>query len=285
MKVVRMRWLGTVLDRTKGKQLLFYLMSCAIASGCSTSKWAMDDPVYAEKYGTPYGKNKLPRMTKQLLDARHLYEREGREYNLGVSCDPLQIGASLGRFGYRTASFSHRAALAGVVAESAKNAFIGVELGGQAQLPTRIAPFVGAGLFGGAGFFTLLDAASTAIEAEGEWTGLAAIYPETGIHFWPNSRVRLTLAARYFVSTEGRANDSWLVTLGLGLLDPPSRCTEMLEIPDEPIPMLEEVEMISETDEESAPDSPMIPLSITDRLNDGSDELAPGRSSTITPRF
>ena len=41
--------------------------------------------------------------------------------------------------------------------------------------------------------------------------GLAAIYPEVGAHFWINGQIRLTAFGRYWVTSEGRDFDDWLV--------------------------------------------------------------------------
>lgn len=41
--------------------------------------------------------------------------------------------------------------------------------------------------------------------------GLAAIYPEVGVHLWLDGRFRLTTFGRYLVTSEGREFDDWLV--------------------------------------------------------------------------
>ena len=58
----------------------FLLMFISLP-GCSSwplsSKWAMNDADYAEKYSQPYGEDKTQRMIKQLVDARHLKDKGG----------------------------------------------------------------------------------------------------------------------------------------------------------------------------------------------------------------
>ena len=41
--------------------------------------------------------------------------------------------------------------------------------------------------------------------------GLAALYPEVGVHFWLNGQIRFTTFGRYLVTTEGREFDDWLI--------------------------------------------------------------------------
>ena len=48
--------------------------------------------------------------------------------------------------------------------------------------------------------------------------GFAAIYPEIGVHYWLSSNTRVTASGSYWISTEGRDQDSWFVGVNLGFL-------------------------------------------------------------------
>ncbi|MBN1591462.1 MAG: hypothetical protein JW888_18255, partial [Pirellulales bacterium] len=84
------------------------------SAGCMSSRWAMDDPDYAAKYGKPYGDDKVCRMAKQIVDARHVGGKGGLYVGGALQGDPLSIGGQLGGFGYATPSISGHAALAGL---------------------------------------------------------------------------------------------------------------------------------------------------------------------------
>ena len=47
---------------------------------------------------------------------------------------------------------------------------------------------------------------------------LAALYPEAGVHFWANERIRITGSAAYYITTEGRAHDFWFYSVGVSLM-------------------------------------------------------------------
>ena len=215
-------------------QYFFLVMTgiVCLSSGCGTSRWAMDDPDYSAKYERPYEKGeKLPRMAKQLIDARHVAGKGG-VYAAAVGAKrPLSAGGELGLFAYHPATpcVEARGALAGLAGTGATDVFGGIDLGLRLQPPSRLAPFAGIGLFNG------LDREELTAEADGQDNDndmftdepgetkdsaeyLGAVYPELGLHHWLNSRWRISGLSRYYVTTDGRNTDFWTVGLSLSLL-------------------------------------------------------------------
>jgi len=197
--------------------------------GCGTSRWAMDDPDYAAKYGRPYGNDKLPRMAKQCVDARYVAGKRGGYVSCAAAGDPFGLGGQVGAFGYATPCLSGRAALAGLAGTGAKDLFAGIDLGIRCQTPTRLAPFAGVGTFLGyneresPAFYDGVDNDCDFVvdewdEKTTEYGFLAAVYPELGVHFWLNGRTRLTASGAYYFTTDGRDTDFWFFGLGLGRL-------------------------------------------------------------------
>jgi len=198
-----------------------------VSGGCSSllkSRYAMDDPVYAAKYAKGADRLDLVGKAKQALDARHTGDLKGVYLSGGMQyqaeADQLFLGAELGCERYATSWLSGRAAIAATLGNN--EGYLGFDTGLRLQTPTRIAPFVGMGMFLGASrrieladsdglnndddFFT--DEPGEEAEVD-DWLG--AVYPEVGVHFWLNGRWRLTAYGRYFVTTAGRAHDDWLV--------------------------------------------------------------------------
>ncbi len=104
--------------------------------------------------------------------------------------------------------------------------FGGIEGGVRAALPGLISPFVGGGLF--LGQWTEYEpAANDGIDNDGDniideydeekevTDDLLSLYPEAGLHVWLGEHLRLTVAARYFVSTKGRESDRALYSSGI----------------------------------------------------------------------
>ncbi len=84
-----------------------------------------------------------------------------------------------------------------------------------------VSPFVGVGLF--MGWWTeTYDVASDGRDNDNDWlvdewdeereetTFLGAIYPEAGVHWWCTESTRLSLFARYYLTTAGRDADRTL---------------------------------------------------------------------------
>ena len=214
----------------------FFLLLLAgmglLASGCGTSRWAMDDPDYAAKYERPYEEGeKLPRLAKQLIDARHVAGKGGVYAAAVAAKHPWSVGGELGLFAYHpaTACVEVRGGLAGLAGTGAKDVFGGIDLGLRAQPPSRLAPFAGLGVFSGP------SRQEVAAEGDGHDNDddmftdepgektrrddyLGAVYPELGVHYWLNSRWRVSGLSRYYMTSDGRNTDFWTVGLSLSML-------------------------------------------------------------------
>ena len=197
------------------------------SSGCSLlrSRYAMDDSVYAAKYAVGASKRNLAGKIKQALDARHTEHLDGWLVSGGAQVQP-RSGETFGSFEvgrelYDSNYFTTRLALSGFAGGGAGS--LGLDAGARLQTPTRLAPFVGVG--GSAGLL-LQDAVPLLVEAAFESDnqiesftqsesdsvgGIAAVYPEVGMHFWLDGRIRLTAFGRYLVTSEGREFDDWMV--------------------------------------------------------------------------
>ena len=204
-----------------------------VIGGCAelplSSKWAMDDADYAEKYSKPYGDDKPERLVKQMFDARHVEGKAGVSIGSGIGGAPLTAGVTISSFHYPNYWTEIDLGLTGLAGTGAHDWFIGPELGVRFQTPTRIAPFAGAGAFvGGNKFSRLADNDSVDndddgfIDESGErkdaYKGFVAVYPEVGVHAWLTGTKRLTLSARYYVTEEGRKDDFWYIGLSFGWL-------------------------------------------------------------------
>jgi hypothetical protein len=205
---------------------LCWLLLCA---GCGTSKWAMDDPMYAAKYSKPYGDDKIPRMAKQAIDARFLEGRDGAFMEAGVSGSPATLGGEIGIFSIPQSFSERRAGFIGLLGTGEQAIMAGVDGSLRLHTPTRLAPFVGMGAL--ATYFERdVPAAHDGsdndddlfIDEKGEEKESAeffgAVYPETGIHFWMTPKSRLTASGRYMITTDGRNSDTWYVGLGYSML-------------------------------------------------------------------
>jgi hypothetical protein len=207
---------------------LVFLALIAASCGCSLlrSRYAMDDPVYAEKYKDGAQRGDLLGKAKQALDARHTEGLGGLYFGGGAQVRPnsgnVMGGGELGGESYVTSWITARGALAGYLGED--EGYGGVDLGVRLQTPTRIAPFIGVGTFHGGSrgveiaHWDGLDNDDGRIDEWGEkrstidgW--LSTIYPEVGAHLWVDGNWRLTGYGRYLVTTEGRKQDDWLLGL------------------------------------------------------------------------
>ena len=216
------------------------LLSCVMpvitaSSGCAgigTSKWAMDDPNYAEKYDKPYSGNdaeKATRMFKQSVDVRYVKNQGGYYFGAATADDPFALGAEVGAFHYFGSMVEGRAGLKGLLGTAEKDWFVGGDFGFRMQTPTRLAPFVGVGTFLG-GNQKQVNAENdhldndddTSVDERGETSSeydfLASVYPEVGMHFWLNSSTRLTAGAQYHMTPQGRADDFWFFGFSVAVL-------------------------------------------------------------------
>ncbi|MCM2373228.1 hypothetical protein [Aporhodopirellula aestuarii] len=203
-----------------------------LPTGITKSRWAMDDPDYAQKYADGAEKTDVPGKIKQAADARFLKDSSGLYFSgglsaFGKSANPLG-SLELGYTGYWTSYLTNRTGF--VAAANLDDYYFGGEFGMRFQTPTRLAPFAGFGLFAGVSR-TSESADDDNIDNDDdgfidEWGeeeesfdgALIAVYPETGIHFWWTPRIRLSGFGRYMVTTEGRDADAWYYGASIAIL-------------------------------------------------------------------
>lgn len=220
---------------------VFLVLSFAIVSGCALptgilkSRWAMDDPEYAEKYADGADKSDVLGKIKQASDARFLDNATGWFVSTGVT---RRAGAEHGMFtidlggeAYLTSYLTSRLSLVGMA--NSDDWFTGLDTGLRLQTPTRLAPFVGIGA--SAGFASERVNAENDLKdndddgsidelGEKDWRldgSLATFYPEVGAHFWWTPEIRLSTYGRYMMTTEGRDSDDWLVGGGIAFFSNP----------------------------------------------------------------
>lgn len=196
------------------------------------SRWAMSDPEYAEKYAEGVSKTDIAGKVKQASDARFVKQTSGFYGSAGITqfsgvANPMG-SLEIGYTGYWTSYLTNRVGL--ILAANDDDYFTGAEVGMRLQTPTRMAPFVGAGLFiGGSSVTTIVDDDNIDNDDDGSvdelgeeeeiFNGvLSGIYPETGIHFWWTPRVRISGFGRYMITTEGRSSDAWYFGSSIAIL-------------------------------------------------------------------
>ncbi len=201
------------------------------SSGCLSSKWAMDDDDYSEKYGRPYDSRparKWPRLAKQIVDARHVRSKTGAWVSVGASDFETNgvLGGELGLVHYSRPWLSGKLALTGQMNSEADAAFLGSTAAVHVSPPTRVAPFVGFGSFLGGNKQTV-DASHDGLDNDGnaftDEAGerdstrrlMSAVYPEAGMHVWLTGSTRLTASASYWLTSEGRNHDFLFYGVGL----------------------------------------------------------------------
>lgn len=191
----------------------------------------MDDPDYRAKYNRPYEDGeKYTRMAKQIVDARHVARKSGGFVGAAASDEPFALGGDVGWFYYPTAWLESRIALSGLIGSGDPWTYGGMSGGLRIQTPTRLAPFAGAGLFGGMGKVSWVRADGDGIdndndsfidepgETKEDYIFLGAAYPEVGLHFWLTPSVRLTSSAAYYFTTAGRSHDFWFIGSSVSVL-------------------------------------------------------------------
>jgi hypothetical protein len=210
--------------------MIVFINGCA---GLGTSRWAMDDAVYEEKYDDPYNGDdvdKAQRMMKQAIDARHAADRGGVYVGGAASDEPFALGAELGGFHYFGSFLETRGGIKGLAGTSEKDWFLGGDFGLRLQAPSRLTPFVGVGTFLGGNKKSVLaendhldNDDDLSVDERGEredvYNFLASVYPELGVHFWINGKTRLTAGAQYHLTTSGRSNDFWFFGVSLAFLE------------------------------------------------------------------
>lgn len=200
-------------------------MLSSTLAGCQGSRWAKRDADYAHKYR--HHTDSIPRMVKQAIDARHLRGKGGGYVAFAGRDDPTALGAEVGMSQYGEPWYEGRVGLATLIHDGGDHPFsAGLTGGVRAQTPTRLAPFVGAGVYGGYSAFSNAERDGRdndkdgLVDEEGEYDdGFAvAIYPEAGVHYWLNHRLRLTASASYYVTNQGRDDDFLFYSVGLAFL-------------------------------------------------------------------
>ncbi len=185
----------------------------------------MDDLEYAAKYHEGAEKEDVVGKVKQAVDARHVkglggwFVSGGGQF-LEKSDTPI-VGVEVGYERYPASYYSQR--ISGLLLSDSNQGFAGVDVGARFQTPTRLAPFAGIGMYNG---FSRGEIDSDRdgrdndddylIDEKGEKDSafdgyIVAVYPEFGAHFWLNGSGRITMYTRYFVTSEGRDQDQWLL--------------------------------------------------------------------------
>lgn len=189
-----------------------------LGSGCSlTPKWALDDADYAAKYNRPFsdhGLEQRARVVKQSFDARFAKDKSGFYAEAGAGTDPAAVGGTLGVLAYPQSFASARLGVSGLLHEHGEGGLVGVDAGLRFQMPTRVTPFVGMGVFAG-GSETTEDFGSTTVTKR---SSLAALYPEAGVTLWLNGHANVSAFGRYYITSGGRGDDFSMFGLGFTLL-------------------------------------------------------------------
>jgi len=212
---------GTVVTSQVFALIVMWAALCV--SGCNLrSRWAIDDPVYAAKYADA---TQTPgRKVKQAFDARHVEGGGGTYVAVAGADQPATLGGSIGLFAFPKSWLEVQGGLTGLLGSGAEDALGGLNIGLRLNTPTRVAPFAGVGA---AVAWSKRDASNDSVDNdhdflidefdEEESNVLGAIYPEVGLHYWLNHRLRLTGGASYFVTSEGRDYDFWYYGLSLSI--------------------------------------------------------------------
>ena len=222
--------MSTLIRATIVCWLITNASGCGLPSGLLRSRWAMDDPVYAEKYADGAEKTDIVGKVKQASDARFVEGASGLYASAGSSAwgdGTGMVGGEVGVEVYGTSYWTGRTALVGFANQ--EDGYLGLDLGTRLQVPSRLAPFVGVGMFAGYAEKSVVrdrdgedNDEDGIIDERGEEDErisgvIAALYPETGVHFWWTPRLRLTGFGRYVITTDGRDSDDWLLGGGLAI--------------------------------------------------------------------
>lgn len=184
----------------------------------------MSDLVYQTKYADGAEKTEPLKKIKQASDARFLKGVNGGYFGGGATYRPRGGGGGtleIGSEDYTTSYLTHRIAL--MATGGWDQWSVGLDGGLRLQTPTRLAPFVGVGGFAGPNWVyedvsddgrDNDDDGSIDERGEDDWdvdAVFVAAYPEVGIHFWWTPELRLTGYGRYWITSDGRASDDWLI--------------------------------------------------------------------------
>ena len=151
----------------------------------------------------------------------------GSYIEIGGQTDPTAVGVGFGGFINNYRYLSTRMALYVLGSESVGDVFLGADAGVRMELGTRVSPFVGLGGYYGY-HSNQIPAENDKLDNDGDGLvdesgekdtqidrSMATIYPEAGLHIWIDKVNRLTLSAKYEVTTEGRDSDFWLFCFGV----------------------------------------------------------------------
>lgn len=198
------------------------LLLAILANGCHGSRWAKRDADYRHKYSKHT--NNVAKTIKQAVDARHVRGKQGFYIAGAGRDDPVAAGAEAGIFGYAEPWCEYRAGLSGLLHETGDHPLSGGMIGSaRLQVPSRLAPFVGLGVYGGwAGLESAEDDGidnddDSFVDEPGENDSAfaLAVFPEVGAHFWLNHRTRITTSVTYYVTNQGRDDDFLFYSVGL----------------------------------------------------------------------
>ena len=210
-----------------------------VCTGCSLrSRYALNDTEYAAKYFDGAEKGDIGGKLKQAFDARHTKYLQGWLLSGGAQVQPGSgetfASVDFGRELYRENFLTSRLGVSSLLGNDLYT--IGVDGGFRLQSPTRIAPFVGVGASAGlqvedaavalaGAALTLADIDNDGIgsalrdlnDDDREVAGLATFYPEVGVHFWLDGRIRVSTFGRYLITSEGGSLDDWLIGCQIAL--------------------------------------------------------------------
>lgn len=187
-------------------------------SGCNLSpKWALDDADYAKKYNRQFddhGLEQRARVVKQSVDARFAKDKAGFYAEAGGGTSPAAAGGTIGVLAYPQSFASARLGISGLLHESGEGGLVGLDGGLRFQLPARVTPFAGIGVFAGGseteethGFTTITKRSS-----------LFALYPEAGVTLWLNGHSNVSTFGRYYLTSGDRGDDFSMFGIGFTLL-------------------------------------------------------------------
>ena len=151
----------------------------------------------------------------------------GPYIEIGGQTDPTAVGIGFGGFINNYRYLSTRMALYVLGSESVEDVFLGADAGVRMELGARVSPFVGLGGYYGY-HSNQIPAENDKLDNDGDGLvdeggekdtqidrSIATIYPEAGLHIWIDKVHRLSLSAKYQVTTEGRDSDFWLFCFGV----------------------------------------------------------------------
>ncbi len=162
----------------------------------------------------------------------NLQNPDGIYLQLGAGSEPDAIGGEVGYFGYQNENVAYVAGLGFLASEKFEDLFVGASLGIRLSVGHVVSPFVGAGVFAG---YSKKNVNAEDDDVDNDDDGdvdedgeektviddvIASVYPEVGISVMIAPDSLLTLSGRYHMTTEGRNDDFWIVSLGLGFLFP-----------------------------------------------------------------